>query len=304
MPCPGAELAETVPPWAATMAATMESPSPLPPRWCGPGPGRPGRSARRPCWPPRPACPGRCRAPRSRAWSPIWSTRTVAVVPWRRVRPHVGQQVVEDLAQAVLVAGHLDRARPPRTAPATSGPTAVAVRTASETSDTSSTGAHLHRHALVEAGQGEQVVDQPVHARRLGADARDDPRQVLGVLGAAPLEELGVGRHGGDGRAQLVRGVGHELAQVLLVLLAAAPRRRTRAANAAWIRSSITLRARARRPTSVGSSAPGHTLVEVAGRDGVGRAPRRPRAGAGRAGPATNRRQAPARGRRRSRPAR
>jgi len=31
MPSPGADVAETVPPWAATMAATMDSPSPLPP---------------------------------------------------------------------------------------------------------------------------------------------------------------------------------------------------------------------------------------------------------------------------------
>ena len=31
-PSPGADVAETVPPWAATMAATMDSPSPLPPR--------------------------------------------------------------------------------------------------------------------------------------------------------------------------------------------------------------------------------------------------------------------------------
>ena len=42
--------------------------------------------------------------------------------------------------------------------------------------------------------------------------------QVIGVLGPAALEELGVGRDGGDRGAQLVRGVGDELAQVLLVL--------------------------------------------------------------------------------------
>ena len=31
-PSPGVETAETVPPWAVTMAATIDSPSPLPPR--------------------------------------------------------------------------------------------------------------------------------------------------------------------------------------------------------------------------------------------------------------------------------
>ena len=31
IPCPGEDVAETVPPCAATMAATMERPRPLPP---------------------------------------------------------------------------------------------------------------------------------------------------------------------------------------------------------------------------------------------------------------------------------
>ena len=44
----------------------------------------------------------------------------------------------------------------------------------------------------------------------------------------------------------------------------------TRAEKAAWIRSSMTLSARARRPTSVGLVGTRDALVEVAGRNGVG----------------------------------
>ena len=131
--------------------------------------------------------------------------------------PDVGQQVVEHLAQAVLVAGHLDRARG-RELHGPLGPDGGRGPDGLGDQRHQLHRCHLHRHALVQAGQREEVVDQPVHAGRLGADARNDAREVLGVLGPAPLEELGVGRHGGDRGAQLVRGVRHELAQVLLVL--------------------------------------------------------------------------------------
>ena len=54
-----------------------------------------------------------------------------------------------------------------------------------------------------------------------------------------------------------MRGVGDELAQVLFGLLRSAPRTRAGRRTRAWIRSSITLSARASRPTSVDCSAPG-----------------------------------------------
>ena len=133
------------------------------------------------------------------------------------MRPDVGQQVVEDLAQAVLVAGHLDRAGGPELH-GPLGPDGGRGVDGVGGQRHQLHGGRLHGHALVQPGQGEEIVDQPVHAGSLRADARDDARQVVGMLGPAPLEQLGVGRHRRDRGAQLVRGVGDELAQMLLVL--------------------------------------------------------------------------------------
>ena len=216
IPLPGEDVAETVPPCAATMAATMERPRPLPPLVRVRGRVDPVEALEDPAGlfvghaGPRVAHldlglvadlvhPHRGRGPR------------------RRVGPHVGQEVVEDLAQPVPVAGHLHRVRGPephRPLGPDGGRSPDRIGGQGHELD----GRHLHGHALVQAGQGEEVVDQAIHARRLDADARDDAGQVVGVLGPAALEQLGVGRHRGDGRAELVRGVGDELAQVLLVL--------------------------------------------------------------------------------------
>ena len=93
--------------------------------------------------------------------------------------------------------------------------------------------------------------------------------QVLGVLGAAALEELGVGRHGGDRGAQLVRGVGHELAQVLLVL--AQPRLRGDARREGRLNPlEHDVEGTGQAADLGGLVGAGHALVEVAGRDGVG----------------------------------
>ena len=91
------------------------------------------------------------------------------------------------------------------------------------------------------------------------------------MLGPAPLEELGVGRHGGDGRAQLVGGVGDELAQVLLVL----PQARL-GGDAGRERRLDPLEHHVEGAGQAadlgGLVGAGNALVEVAGRDGVGRA--------------------------------
>ena len=89
------------------------------------------------------------------------------------------------------------------------------------------------------------------------------------MLGSAALEQLGVGRHGRDGRAELVRGVGDELAQVLLVVSQPGLRcepGRERGLNplehdveGAGESAHLCRLVGARDP-----------LVEVAGRDGVG----------------------------------
>ena len=190
--------------------------------------------------------------------------------PRRRVRPDVGQQVVEDLAQAVLVAGHLDRAGR-RELHGPLGPHGGSGADGVGRQRHQLHRRHLHRHALVQASQGEEVVDQPVHAGRLGADARDDARQVLGMLGSAPLEQLGVGRHGGDGRAQLVRGVGDELAQMLLVLAQA--RLRGNPGREGRLNPLEHDVERAGQAADLGGLVGArNSLVEVAGGDGVGRA--------------------------------
>ena len=84
----------------------------------------------------------------------------------------------------------------------------------------------LDRRADVAAGQREQVLDQARHAGALGLD----PIERLGVGGVrlgrvtlvveGPLHagEFGVTADRGQRRAQLVRGVGHELPHPLLAL--------------------------------------------------------------------------------------
>ena len=65
----------------------------------------------------------------------------------------------------------------------------------------------------------------------------------------------------------------------------------SRAAKASWIRPSITLRARASRPTSVVSSSPGTRCSRLPAAMAFGGGLDVARAGAGPAGPATARRQ-------------
>ena len=73
---------------------------------------------------------------------------------------------------------------------------------------------------LVEPRERQQVLDQHAHARGL---VLDPPHRLLDVLvgarGAHPVQ-LGVAADRGERRAQLVRGVGDELAQAVLARLA------------------------------------------------------------------------------------
>ena len=72
------------------------------------------------------------------------------------------------------------------------------------------------RPAPVQLGEQEQVLDQATHAGRLLLDAlqRLAPPRLVGEP-AAP-EQLRVAPDGGERRPQLVRRVGHELAQAIL----------------------------------------------------------------------------------------
>ena len=76
--------------------------------------------------------------------------------------------------------------------------------------------AALERPGLVQSGQQQQVLDEHLHAGRLLLDAAQDDRQVHVVLLAADPEQLGEALDRGERRAQLVGGVGQELAQPLL----------------------------------------------------------------------------------------
>jgi len=133
----------------------------------------------------------------------------------RGVDPGVGQEVAGHLAEPGLVAGEhqvvgmLEGHRPGR----------VDGRQVGQ-----GVGGHGHQvdrppfqgAALVEAGQEQQVLDEEAHAGGLVLDAAHGPGQVLGPLGRAPAEQFGVPPDGGERRAQLVAGVGHEAAQPVL----------------------------------------------------------------------------------------
>ena len=171
-PLPGAEAAKTVPPWAATMAATMERPRPLPPRRAGPGRVDPVEALEDP-----PGLVGRHAGPSSRtsisAWSPASSTRTVVVVPagvWARTLA----SRLSTTWRSRSLSPSPRRVGRPRTARATPGrrrsPCAPPQRPGPPARPAPSPSA-----PLVEAGQGEEVVDQAVHAGRLGPDARRRP---------------------------------------------------------------------------------------------------------------------------------
>ena len=73
--------------------------------------------------------------------------------------------------------------------------------------------------SFVELGEGEQVLDQPGHPRRLALDTAEHPADVLFVGDGTAAEQFGVGRDSGDRGPQLVRSVGDEATQPFLGLL-------------------------------------------------------------------------------------
>ena len=77
-------------------------------------------------------------------------------------------------------------------------------------------GLALERPALVEPGEQEEVVDEEPHPSGLALDAVHRPLEIVRALAGAAVEELGVGAHGGERRAQLVRRIGDEAAQAVL----------------------------------------------------------------------------------------
>ena len=167
------------------------------------------------------------------------------------------KQVVDDLTQPVAVADHrrgleLRRDRPIRL---------HELRRLDGLGDDAADVDRLllERPALVEPRQQQQVVDEQAHPLRLARDPRHRPRQVLGMLGSAAREELGVGAHRRERRAKLVRCIGDEAPQLSLRRLARAKGRLDLAEHRVQ---------RATEPPNLGA------LVLVAPHAGRGRRPR------------------------------
>ena len=97
-----------------------------------------------------------------------------------------------------------------------SGSSVLAVSIASATTSSSATGSSVERPALVEVREEEQVLDEDAHPLGLAADALHRALEIVGPAGGAAGEELGVGADGGERRAELVRGVGDEPAELAL----------------------------------------------------------------------------------------
>ena len=146
---------------------------------------------------------------------PPFLTRTVAAGAGRRVRPHVREQVVQDLPQPLAVALHLDRLR--RVELDLAAGVERAGRLDRVTCDLLDLdGLALERASLVEPGEQEQVVDEQSHPARLALDAGHRALEIVGPLARAAVEELRIGAHRGERRAQLVRGIGDEAPQPVL----------------------------------------------------------------------------------------
>ena len=196
----------------------------------------------------------------------------------RRVRADVREQVVDDLAQPVAIAEHGRPGRARRRSAARDRPCAPS-RPPRRRPRRAATGSCSSGRPSSRRASSSRSSTSTAHALRLAADPAHRAREVVGPVGGAAREELGVGAHRGERRSQLVRRVGDEAAELPLGGLDA------RSGTPASIWPSIALSARPSRPTSVRSSARSTRLRQVAGRDrGRGRADRveRPQARAAR----------------------
>ena len=183
----------------------------------------------------------------------------------RCVGADVGQEVVEDLAEAAGVArdqhGH--------------GPVDVELDWSFRLDDAGVgdgvrgeggevDGLALDGPTLVEAGEQQELLDQHAHARCFVFDAVHGLGQVVGATGRTPAEELGVATDRGQRRPQLVRRVGDEATQAVLGGLTFGEGALDPAQHGVeGLAQAPDLRAR-----PVGR----HSLTQVAGGDGLGRA--------------------------------
>ncbi len=131
-----------------------------------------------------------------------------------RVDEGVAEQVGEDLAQLQGVAadGRGTVCVQSDLAPGSAG-AGVLHRVARERGDVDRLAVSLR--LLVEPREREQVLHQHAHPCGLFLDPAHRPRVARGVARCAHPEQLGVAADRGERRAQLVGGVGEELAQPL-----------------------------------------------------------------------------------------
>jgi hypothetical protein len=135
--------------------------------------------------------------------------------PLRRVDERVAQQVAQHLAQLVAVAEHQRRAVDLDADLASRGGGAPVVDGVADQRCEVEFRVRRLGH-LVEAGEGQQVLDQHPHPCRFVLDASHRLLHVGGVARGAHAEQLGVAPDGSQRGPQLVRGVGDEAAQAVL----------------------------------------------------------------------------------------
>ena len=134
----------------------------------------------------------------------------------RGVDPGVREQVGHDLVEAHVVAADDDRARGRLEGDGPVGLDGTGVGHGVVDEGHQVDGLAFEGAALVETGEEQEVVDEHAHPRRLVLDPAHGEGQLVGVVGGAPPEQLGVAADGGERGAQLVGGVGDEPAQALL----------------------------------------------------------------------------------------
>ena len=140
-----------------------------------------------------------------------------------RVLAGVGQQVRHDLVQALLVAGDLHGLLGQREPPLVVGGQHPGVGDGLDEESGEVDGFADERAAGVEAGEEQQVLDQGGHPPGLLLDLGQRRVGRRPVVGAA-AGELGVAGDRRQRRPQLVRGVRHELAHLLLAPVPGAQR--------------------------------------------------------------------------------
>ena len=163
---------------------------------------------------------------------PPRSRRSPLTRPTRHVHGRSRRRVRADVARAgcrrPAAAGRDRRARRRRrrrARSAASGSTIRAVSTASPTTSSSSTGSRSSGRPSSSRASSSRSSTSRLMRSDSRRDSRHRAREVVGPAVGAAREQLGVCAHGGERRAQLVRGVGDEAPQLPLGCLARLERR-------------------------------------------------------------------------------